>query len=39
MSYNKRVKKGKKVTVYAIYNPGNNAEDDVIAVVDNKRIR
>ena len=39
VSYNKRVKKGKKVTVYAIYNPGNNAEDDVIAVVDNKRIR
>ena len=39
VAYNKRVKRGKKVTVYAIYSPGNNAEDDVVAVVDNKRIR
>lgn len=37
--YNKKVKKGKKVTSYIIYNPKNNAIDDAVAVVDNKRIR
>ena len=37
--YNKRVKKGKTVTSYLIYNPKNNAIDDIVAVVDNNKIR
>ena len=37
--YNKKVKKGKKVISYCIYNPKTNYIDDVIAVVDNKKIR
>lgn len=37
--YNKKVKKGKKVTSYLIYNPKTNAIDDVVAVVDNNKIR
>lgn len=37
--YNKKVKKNKTVTSYLIYNPDNNAEDDIVAVVDNKKIR
>jgi len=37
--YNKGVKKGKKVVSYCIYNPYTNYCDDVIAVVDNKKIR
>lgn len=37
--YNKRVPKGKLVTSYCIWNPKNNACDDVVAVVDNKMVR
>lgn len=37
--YNKKVKKGKKVVSYCIYNPKTNYCDDVVAVIDNKRIR
>lgn len=37
--YNKRVKKGKIVTSYYIYNPYSNYEDDIVAVIDNKKIR
>jgi len=37
--YNKKVRKGKKVTSYYIYNPNTNYEDDIVAVIDNKKIR
>ena len=37
--YNKKVKKGKKVISYFIYNPYTNYEDDIVAVVDNHMIR
>lgn len=37
--YNKSVKKGNKVTSYLIYNPKTKYIDDVVAVVDNKKIR
>lgn len=37
--YNKKVKKGKVVKSYYIYNPKNNYEDDIVAVVDNKILR
>lgn len=37
--YNKKVPKGKLVTSYCIWNPKNNACDDVVAVVDNKMVR
>lgn len=37
--YNKKVKKGKKVTQYIIYNPYNNEPDDILAVVDNGLVR
>lgn len=37
--YNKKVKEGKKVTTYCIYNPYTNYVDDIVAVVDNKMIR
>lgn len=37
--YNRPVKKGKMVTVYAIWNPRNNACDDVVAVVCQGKIR
>ena len=37
--YNKKVKKGKKVISYLVYNPTNNYCDDVIAVIDNEKIR
>lgn len=37
--YNKYVRPGKLVTSYSIYNPHNNAIDDVIAVVDNGKVR
>lgn len=37
--YNKKVKKGKEVISYYIYNPNTNYEDDIIAVIDNKKIR
>ena len=36
--YNKKVKKGKKVISYCIYNPRTNYCDDVVAVVDNNMI-
>ena len=39
IKYNKRVKKGKKVISYCIYNPKSNYCDDVVAVVDNKILR
>ena len=37
--YNKKVKKGKEVKSYYIYNPKNNYCDDIVAVVDNKILR
>lgn len=37
--YNKSVKKGKSVTSYLIYNPKTKYIDDVVAVVDNQKIR
>lgn len=33
VKYPKKVKKGKKVTMYFVWNPKNNACDDVVAVV------
>lgn len=33
VKYPKKIKKGKKITVYLIYNPNNNACDDVVAMV------
>ena len=39
ITYNKKVKKGKRVTSYLIYNPKTNYTDDIVAVVDNKKIR
>ena len=39
IAYNKKVKKGKRVVSYCIYNPYSNYCDDVVAVVDNKKIR
>lgn len=39
IAYNKKVKKGKKVKSYCIYNPKTNYFDDVIAVIDNGKIR
>ena len=39
VKYNKKVKKGKKVISYFIYNPYTNYSDDVVAVVDNHKIR
>ena len=35
IKYNKKVKKGVKVTVYLVYNPSNNITDDVICKVCN----
>ena len=37
--YNKKVPKGKKVVSYLIYNPRTNYCDDIVAVVDNNKIR
>ena len=37
--YNKRAKKGKRVTRYCIYNPKTNYVDDVVAVFDNGKVR
>ena len=37
--YNKKVKKGKTVKSYYIFNPYTNYEDDIVAVVDNQKIR
>lgn len=39
VKYNQKVKKGKKVISYFIYNPYTNYCDDVVAVVDNHKIR
>jgi len=39
IGYNKRVKKGKRVTSYVIWNPKTNECDDILYVVDNKRVR
>lgn len=39
ITYNKNVKKNKKVVSYCIFNPKNNYIDDVIAVIDNNKIR
>lgn len=37
--YNTEVEKNKIVTSYYIYNPYNNYEDDIVAVIDNEMIR
>jgi len=37
--YNKKVAKGKTVKSYYIFNPKNNYEDDIVAVVDNNLLR
>lgn len=39
ITYNRRVKIGKRVTSYCIWNPNSNYSDDVVAVVDNGFIR
>lgn len=39
ITYNRRVKTGKRVTSYCIWNPNSNYTDDVVAVVDNGFIR
>lgn len=39
IAYNKKVRKGKKVISYCVYNPKTNYCDDVVAVIDNKKIR
>lgn len=39
ITYNRRVKIGKRVTSYCIWNPNSNYTDDVVAVVDNGFIR
>ena len=39
VAYNRKVKKGKRVVSYLIYNPNTNYCDDVVAVVDNKKVR
>ncbi len=39
IKYNKTVKKGQTVNVYLVYNPRNNAPDDITAVICNKKIR
>ena len=39
VKYNTKVKKGKKVVSYFVYNPYTNYCDDVVAVVDNHKIR
>ena len=37
--YIKPIKKGKTEYVYLVYNPKNNADDDVICFVSNKKFR
>lgn len=37
--YNKKIKKGKKVRSYFLYNPDTRYIDDVIVVIDNGKIR
>ena len=39
LRYNRAVKKGKMVESYLIYDPGSRKPDDVLAVVDNGRLR
>lgn len=39
VAYNKKVKKGKRVVSYFVWNPNTNYCDDVVASVDNKMIR
>ena len=39
VKYNKKAKKGKKITVYMIYSPKTNAPDAVEAIVTQKKIR
>lgn len=39
IAYNKKVKKNKRIVSYLIYNPNTNYCDDVVAVVDNKKVR
>lgn len=39
ITYNRRVKKGKRVISYCIWNPNSNYTDDVVAVVDNGLLR
>lgn len=39
VKYTKRVKRGKTITSYLIYDPRTNNPDDIAAVVDNKRIK
>lgn len=39
IGYNKKVKKGKKVTSYVIWSPLTNECDDILYVVDNKKVR
>lgn len=39
IKYNKKVKEGKKVISYCIYNPYTNYFDDVDFVIDNKKVR
>ena len=39
VKYNKKVRKGKKVISYFVYNPKTNFCDDVVAVIDCKKIR
>jgi len=39
ITYNKKVKKGKRVVSYCIYNPYTNYFDDVVYVVDNRKVR
>ena len=37
--YNSKVKKEKKVISYYIYNPHTNYSDDIVAVIDNNKLR
>ena len=37
--YNKKVKKGKTVKSFLVYNPESTGYDDIVAVIDNKKIR
>ena len=39
IKYNKKVKKGRKIIVYLIYNPSNNASDDIICKVCNHIVK
>lgn len=39
VAYTKRVKRGKRVTSYAVWNPHNNICDDVVAFIDHGKVR